>query len=86
MAVDMFIKVGDFKGESNDKKHAEWIDVLAWSWGLSNSGTTHQGGGGGGGKANVQDLSFTQRSQYTDCKGTGAHSASGKRDAKGLAC
>lgn len=60
MAVDMFIKVGDFKGESNDKKHAEWIDVLAWSWGLSNSGTTHQGGGGGAGKANVQDLSFTK--------------------------
>lgn len=60
MAVDMFIKIGDFKGESNDKAKKEWIDVLAWSWGLSNSGTTHQGGGGGSGKANVQDLSFTK--------------------------
>lgn len=60
MAVDMFIKIGDYKGESNDKTKAEWIDVLAWSWGLSNSGTTHQGGGGGGGKASVQDLSFTK--------------------------
>ena len=60
MAVDMFMKIGDFKGESVDKTHKENIDVLAWSWGLSNSGTTHAGGGGGSGKANVQDLSFTK--------------------------
>ena len=63
MAVDMFMKIGDIKGESTDKKHPDQIDVLAWSWGISNSGTTHQGGGGGAGKANVQDLSFTK---YTD--------------------
>ena len=60
MAVDMFMKIGDIKGESTDKKHPDQIDVLAWSWGISNSGTTHQGGGGGSGKANVQDLSFTK--------------------------
>ena len=60
MAVDMFIKVGDITGESVDKTHAGKIDVLAWSWGMSNSGTTHQGGGGGAGKVNVQDLSFTK--------------------------
>lgn len=63
MAVDMFMKIGDIKGESTDKKHPNEIDVLAWSWGISNSGTTHQGGGGGAGKANVQDISFTK---YTD--------------------
>lgn len=61
MAVDMFIKIGDIKGESEDTKgHKEEIDVLAWSWGMSNSGTTHMGGGGGSGKVNVQDLSFTK--------------------------
>ncbi|MDE1950115.1 MAG: type VI secretion system tube protein Hcp [Burkholderiales bacterium] len=60
MAMDMFIKIGDIEGESVDKKHPKEIDVLAWSWGISNSGTTHQGGGGGSGKANVQDLSFTK--------------------------
>jgi type VI secretion system secreted protein Hcp len=60
MAMDMFIKIGDIKGESVDKVHKEKIDVLAWSWGVSNSGTTHMGGGGGSGKANVQDLSFTK--------------------------
>jgi type VI secretion system secreted protein Hcp len=60
MAVDMFMKIGDIKGESVDKKHAQEIDVLAWSWGASNSGTTHMGGGGGSGKAHVADLSFTK--------------------------
>lgn len=60
MAVDMFIKIGDITGESVDKTHAGKIDVLAWSWGMSNSGTTHVGGGGGSGKVNVQDVSFTK--------------------------
>lgn len=60
MAVDMFIKLGDIKGESLDSKHKEEIDVLAWSWGMSQSGTMHLGSGGGAGKVNVQDLSFTK--------------------------
>lgn len=64
MAVDMFIKLTpEVKGESQDKVHKGAIDVLAWSWGLSNSGTAHLGGGAGAGKANFQDLSFTK---YTD--------------------
>ena len=60
MAVDMFIKIGDLKGEAKDKGHAGEIDVLAWSWGASNSGNAHMGGGQGAGKVNVQDLSFTK--------------------------
>jgi type VI secretion system secreted protein Hcp len=61
MAMDMFIKFeGDIKGESKGKGYTDAIDVLAWSWGISNSGTMHMGGGGGAGKSNVQDLSFTK--------------------------
>src|SRR6478672_2259148 len=67
MAVDMFIKIGDVKGESKDKTHKEEIDVLAWSWGMSNSGSAHVGGGAGAGKVNVQDLSFTK---YIDASST----------------
>jgi type VI secretion system secreted protein Hcp len=68
MAVDMFIKIGDIKGESSDAAHKESIDVLAWSWGMSQSGSAHVGGGAGSGKVNVQDLSITK---YVD-KGTTA--------------
>jgi type VI secretion system secreted protein Hcp len=60
MAVDMFIKIGKLEGESKDSKHGKEIDVLAWSWGASNSGSAHVGGGMGAGKVNVQDLSFTK--------------------------
>lgn len=78
MAVDMFIKfTPELKGESRDKTHAGEIDVLAWSWGVSNSGSAHVGGGAGAGKANVQDLSFTKyidksspSLQLACCKGT----------------
>jgi type VI secretion system secreted protein Hcp len=56
----MFIKIDDIKGESIDHKHKDSIQVLSWSWGLSQSGSTHSGPGGGSGKVNVQDLSFTK--------------------------
>src|SRR5947207_3599725 len=60
MAVDMFMKIGALKGESKDSSHKGEIDVLAWSWGMSNSGSAHVGGGAGAGKVNIQDLSFTK--------------------------
>jgi type VI secretion system secreted protein Hcp len=60
MAVDMFLKIDGIKGESRDDKHKDEIDVLAWSWGASQSGTMHVGGGGGSGKANFQDVSVTK--------------------------
>lgn len=63
MALDMFINMGaKIKGESRDKVQGPKgdIDILAWSWGMSQSGTTHMGGGGGAGKANFQDVSFTK--------------------------
>jgi type VI secretion system secreted protein Hcp len=58
MAVDVFLKIGDVKGESKDGKHPDEIDVLSWSWGVSQSGNVGMGGGGGAGKANFSDLSF----------------------------
>ena len=44
MAVDMFIKIKGVDGESKDQKHGKEIDVLSWSWGMSNSGSAHVGG------------------------------------------
>lgn len=70
MALDMFINLGaNIKGESRDKVQGKAgdVDVLAWSWGASQSGTTHMGGGGGAGKASFQDLSFTK---YIDSAST----------------
>ncbi|NBC12504.1 MAG: type VI secretion system tube protein Hcp [Gammaproteobacteria bacterium] len=61
MAVDMFLELDSgVLGEAQDHKHKDEIDVLAWSWGMSQAGTFHTGGGGGAGKANFQDISVTK--------------------------
>ena len=59
-AVDMFLQLEGIDGESQDSVHNKWIDVLAFSESMSQSGTTHTGGGGSAGKVNVQDLSITK--------------------------
>ncbi|MEM0907216.1 MAG: type VI secretion system tube protein Hcp [Pseudomonadota bacterium] len=60
MAVDFFLKLDGIKGESKDSKHKDEIDLLAWSWGLTQQGNVHLGGGSGAGKANCQDISATK--------------------------
>jgi len=60
MAVDMFMKIDTVDGEAQDSKHKKEIDVLSWSWGISNGGSAHNGSGAGSGKANVHDLTFTK--------------------------
>ena len=60
MAVDIFLKIEGIKGESQDHRHPEEIRLLAWSWGLAQSGTTHMGPGAGSGKVAVQDITFTK--------------------------
>lgn len=63
MAVDMFLTIeGEIEGEAQDDvyKAKQGMDVLAWSWGLSQSGSFHHGGGGGAGKASFQDISVTK--------------------------
>ncbi len=66
-AVDMFIKIGDLKGESRDKQHAGESDVLSWSWGMSNPARIVVGGGSGAGKVRISDLNFQK---FTDTAST----------------
>lgn len=83
MALDMHLKLDGgsvkFSGDSKHKGHPNEIPILAWSWGMSQSGSFTTGGSGGGaGKANVQDISFTKyldksSSQFINALVTGAH-------------
>jgi type VI secretion system secreted protein Hcp len=58
MAVDIFAKLGDIKGESRDHKHKDEVEVLSYSWGV----TTVSGGGGVVvGKVTFQDLSIVHK-------------------------
>jgi type VI secretion system secreted protein Hcp len=56
MAGDMFLKLDGIKGESFDSKHKDEIDVLSWSWGMTQMGTSHTGSGSGTSKVSVADL------------------------------
>jgi len=60
MAVDMFLKLTGINGEAKDSVHALEVDVLAWSWGASQSGTMHSGGGAAVPGRFVQDVSITK--------------------------
>jgi type VI secretion system secreted protein Hcp len=60
MAIDMFLKLGDIKGESKDSVHKKEIDIHTLHWGMTQSGSMHQGGGGGTGKVSINNLSLTK--------------------------
>jgi type VI secretion system secreted protein Hcp len=61
MAADMFLKIDDIKGESQDASHKDEIEVLTWAWGMAQGGTSHSGTGSGSGKVSVKNLSVTKR-------------------------
>jgi type VI secretion system secreted protein Hcp len=82
MAIDSFLKLGSLKGESVVKGFEDQIQVLSWSWGLSQTGTTHMASGGGAGKVNVADINVTHHVDAASpaliqacCKGTHFDSA-----------
>jgi len=58
MPVEMFLKLAGIDGESTDAKHKGEIDVLAWSWGLSQEGGSPAGGGGGAGRVKIENISI----------------------------
>lgn len=67
MAVDIFLKLQGINGESEDQSHSNEIDIIGWTWGMSNMGTAHMGGGAGTGKANFNDIAVTK---YVDLAST----------------
>jgi type VI secretion system secreted protein Hcp len=58
---DAFLKLDGIKGESADAKHKGEIDIMSFSWGMSQTGVSATGGGGGAGKVKVHDISFTKQ-------------------------
>jgi type VI secretion system secreted protein Hcp len=53
MAFDAFLKIGDIKGESQDDKHKDEIDVLSFSFGISRKNEK--------GPANLHDFTIVKR-------------------------
>jgi type VI secretion system secreted protein Hcp len=78
MSSDIFMKIGDIKGESIDAKHKGEIEVLSFSWGVAGAGPAGAGTGIGAGKATFQDLLIVHRidkatPQLLEACATGTH-------------
>jgi type VI secretion system secreted protein Hcp len=67
---DIFLKFesGGIKGESQDSKHKEEIEIDSFSFGCSQSGTFAVGSGGGAGKVSFQDAHFVSRASQAGPK------------------
>jgi type VI secretion system secreted protein Hcp len=66
--VDYFLKIDGIAGDSQDAEHKDEIEVEAFSWGESQSGTVAPGGGGGAGKVAMRDFQFRMRSSVASPK------------------
>lgn len=62
MAFDAFLKIDGIPGESTDDKHKDWIEVLSFSWGVSQpaSRTASSAGGAAHERADFQDFSVVK--------------------------
>jgi type VI secretion system secreted protein Hcp len=60
MASNFYLKLDNIDGESRDDVHKKEIEILDFSFGVSNTGSRHGGSGGGTGQAHVQDIGFTK--------------------------
>ncbi len=63
MAESWFLNIDGIDGESTDDAHPGELEILSWSWGVTNAGSAGGpgGGGGGAGKASFQDFQFVAR-------------------------
>jgi type VI secretion system secreted protein Hcp len=80
-AVDFFLKIEGIDGESTDDRHANEIEIISFSWGVTQAGSAASGGGAG--KVAMRDISFSTRASKASPKlflacATGQHLASVK--------
>jgi len=62
MAYDAFLKIDGIDGESTDHKHSKWIEVLSFSFGVSQetSGSASSGGARTGERVDLSDFSIVK--------------------------
>ncbi len=60
MNIDTHIKFDGVEGEATHKDHKGEIELLSWTWGVSNAASL-SGGGSGKGKANGSDFNIVHR-------------------------
>jgi len=83
MAVDMFLKLDGIDGESKDDSHTGEIEILSFSWGLSQPGSGQRAGGSGVARVDVHDITVTKVTDKSTCS-LMAYCCSGKHIPTGV--
>lgn len=62
MAIDVYLQIDGIKGESQDDKHKDWIEVTGIHWGIHQprSATASTGGGHTAERVEMSDISFSK--------------------------
>ena len=60
MAIHMYLKLDSIQGEASADKYKDQIEVLSWTWGLTQSGSSHHGSGTGTAGVTVGDVSIVK--------------------------
>ena len=58
--TNIYLKLGDIKGESTDRDHRDWIMITGFDQGLSYSGSM-SGGGAGAGKVKFSEIKLSRK-------------------------
>jgi len=60
MAIDVYLQIDGIKGESQDDKHKQWIEVSSVQWSMTQpkSATASTGGGHTTERAELEDIKF----------------------------
>ncbi|HEX7582856.1 MAG TPA: type VI secretion system tube protein Hcp [Gaiellaceae bacterium] len=61
--MPIYLKIDGIDGEVTAAGFEKTIEVLSFSWGVTQSSSRGTGGGGGAGKASFQDIHFVQSTQ-----------------------
>jgi len=62
---DFFLKIDGVDGESKDEEHSGEIDIVSFSYGVSQPSSAHSGGGSGVSKASFSDFTVMKQVDKT---------------------
>ncbi|MGE7989802.1 Hcp family type VI secretion system effector [Pseudomonas sp. NPDC089554] len=70
MALDAYIQIDSIPGEALDEKYTQWIEVLGYDFGVSQStsATASSAGGATSGRTSVTNFTFTKYLDSASCK------------------
>jgi type VI secretion system secreted protein Hcp len=76
--VDYFLEIDEIPGESLDDQFKGKIEILSFTWGVTNEGTSGRGGGAGAGRAaktdlNVETTMSTASPKFAQAAASGLH-------------